>query len=245
MIMSKAAEQLLQEETKVLPYRGGIKLDPSTNFASEKPLQLVQFLALKMSVYFLDCTSTTYLMNEYGATLCGFDSADDSKGRTLMDVAEPKSAQQLMQNSQKICQLKRVQVFEECLLKSKGEEQTIFSIKFPWFNQENQLVGSAGFSFKLQPGSFLDSLRQLRALGLFNPITALVSKKYDELQHQALTPRENDCAYWLIRGNSAKQIALKLGLSYRTIEDYLATMKLKLKVGSKQALIEKLIEEYL
>ncbi|CDZ78575.1 two component system sensor kinase SsrB [Legionella massiliensis] len=235
-MLTKETLKILNAETAIVPYKSGLKLlKPSKPFPK---IQLNDLLALRMSVYFLDAESTTYCMNEYGANLCGFDSARDSVGRTLKDVADLESANQLMQNSRSICRMNRVQVFEERLLNNKGAEQAIFSIKFPWFNQDNQLLGSAGFSFNLQTESMLSSLRQLRELGLFNQLTMLVSDNF----YEVLTPRENDCAYWLIRGYSAKQIAQKLDLSFRTVEEYLLNMKYKMKVNSKQALIEKLID---
>ncbi len=218
----------MHEEMRVSPYKKGIKLVLPKQLETITPISrihLFDLLQLSMSVYFLDVNSTTYLMNQYGALLCGFDSAEDSKGRCLLDVAEKQSALQLMRNSSDVCTVNTLKVYEERLVNYEGSDQCIFSIKFPWFNHNNQLVGSAGFSFNLHSNSLIYSLQQIRDLGLFPPITALLGDNSYVINSLDLTAREKDCAYWLVRGYSAKQIAVKLGLSFRTIEDYLCNMK--------------------
>ncbi|KTC84226.1 helix-turn-helix transcriptional regulator [Legionella brunensis] len=245
----KKAKNLLHEEMLLFPDKGGIKLlFPSEvnsrkgSCSGSKP-QLSDMLKLNMSVYFLDPESTTYLMNPYGAKLCGFDSVDASIGRTLLDVVQRNSALELMHNSRAVCKINAIKAFEERLVSVSGDSQSIFSIKFPWFNQESQLVGSAGLSFNLQTHSLLASLQEIRNLGLFNPVTAIFGNENYRIDNAFLAPREQECAYWLIRGYSAKQIALKLNLSFRTIEDYLQNMKDKMHVYSRQELIEKLIDD--
>ena len=48
-----------------------------------------------------------------------------------------------------------------------------------------------------------------------------------------LTPREKECATWLILGKTAEETAAILGLSRRTVEDHLAAMKAKLGCSNK------------
>lgn len=245
MLLMNKAKNFLHEEMRVFPYKNGIKLvlpKQLETMTAVSKIQLFDLLNLSMSVYFLDSHSTTYLMNQYGALLCGFDSVDDSRGRTLLDVAEEQSALQLMRNSTDVYAINTIKVYEERLVNNEGNEQFIFSIKFPWFNHNSQLVGSAGFSFNLQSNSLINSLQQIRKLGLFPHVTALLGDNSYTINAPCLTEREKECAYWLLRGYSAKQIAAKLDLSFRTVEDYLGNMKIKMNACSKQALIEKLID---
>jgi DNA-binding CsgD family transcriptional regulator len=56
------------------------------------------------------------------------------------------------------------------------------------------------------------------------------------------TKREMECMFLLIRGKTAKEIALFLNLSFRTIETYIENIKMKMCVDSRAAIIEKAIE---
>jgi len=56
-----------------------------------------------------------------------------------------------------------------------------------------------------------------------------------------LSSRENQCLYLTIRGKTAKQIAKILGISNRTVEEYLMNVKNKMGVASKAEVIEKII----
>ena len=57
----------------------------------------------------------------------------------------------------------------------------------------------------------------------------------------SLTPREMECGKWLVLGKTAEETATILGLSRRTVEDYLASMKTKLGCNNKVRLAVELI----
>lgn len=57
-----------------------------------------------------------------------------------------------------------------------------------------------------------------------------------------LSDRELECLFYFLRGKTCKDIGKTLGLSHRTIEAYLAKIKLKFEVETKSQLIEKAIE---
>ena len=58
------------------------------------------------------------------------------------------------------------------------------------------------------------------------------------LKDCSLTKRELDCVFYLIRGNSSKQIAKNLFLSPRTVESYIQNIKDKWQCDSKQQVID-------
>ena len=58
-----------------------------------------------------------------------------------------------------------------------------------------------------------------------------------QLANQYLTKRELDILKCLIQGYSAKETGLKLGISYRTVESYINSLKLKLRCNKKRELI--------
>jgi DNA-binding CsgD family transcriptional regulator len=55
------------------------------------------------------------------------------------------------------------------------------------------------------------------------------------------TKRELQCIQFTLRGQSAKQVGFNLGISQRTVEEYLQNVKNKLGVHSKSQLIAKLL----
>ena len=57
-----------------------------------------------------------------------------------------------------------------------------------------------------------------------------------------LSKRESECLYLYARGKIARDIAIMLGLSRRTVEHYLDKVKTKMGVASKNELIEKFFE---
>jgi DNA-binding CsgD family transcriptional regulator len=54
-----------------------------------------------------------------------------------------------------------------------------------------------------------------------------------------LSKRETECLYWLLRGKSVKETAKLMGISPRTVETHMETIKRKLNCATKSELIEK------
>ena len=62
-----------------------------------------------------------------------------------------------------------------------------------------------------------------------------------ELSPLPLTPRQQECVFFLIRGKTLKQIADILNLSIRTVESYVEAIKYRLNCTHKTQIIEKAI----
>lgn len=80
---------------------------------------------------------------------------------------------------------------------------------------------------------FEDSSIKTEAIHVF--LIAL-GKKAEVERASSLSPRERECLRLLIHGNSAKDSALELNLSHRTIEFYIEHVKNKLNCSSKREL---------
>ena len=57
-----------------------------------------------------------------------------------------------------------------------------------------------------------------------------------------LSLRETECAGYLLKGLSAKEIARAIGLSHRTVEGHLNNLKRKLDCHKTSLLVVKLLE---
>lgn len=64
----------------------------------------------------------------------------------------------------------------------------------------------------------------------------IVKDRIDDFQ---LTTRETQVIFYLIRGNTAKEIARKINLSFRTVEKHIDRIKKKMNVNTRSQLIEK------
>lgn len=58
----------------------------------------------------------------------------------------------------------------------------------------------------------------------------------------SLTPRQNQCASYLLQGLTFKEIGQHMNISARTVEHYLDNLKLKLSCKNKTELIIKLTQ---
>ncbi|MFA6303872.1 MAG: helix-turn-helix transcriptional regulator [Legionella sp.] len=65
-----------------------------------------------------------------------------------------------------------------------------------------------------------------------------------QCQKIILSTREKQCADYLLKGMTAKEIGLKLGLSFRTIEGYIENMKRKLMCRNKIELVIALTKDF-
>lgn len=64
--------------------------------------------------------------------------------------------------------------------------------------------------------------------------------KSDNYKAYPLTPREIECFYWLIQGKSAEEIGIIIGISRRTVEKYIKSMKIKYNCAKVTQLIYQL-----
>lgn len=122
-------------------------------------------------------------------------------------------------------------VFEPPLPYPDGVIRYFVTTRMPLRNQDKKIVGALGISFEITNSIFsknIDSISQAKISNINNKF--------------ALSPRQTQCLYYLVRGMTAKQIARALNLSNRTVEAYLVDLKDKLQCNNKPDLVAKAIE---
>jgi DNA-binding CsgD family transcriptional regulator len=70
------------------------------------------------------------------------------------------------------------------------------------------------------------------------------TKRVRKIDDILLSQRETECIEHLLRGSPSREIGKTLGLSHRTVEGYLKTIKEKLRVRSKAELIRKAFDNW-
>ncbi len=236
----------IKKNLLVTNFNHGITLISSHHDKLLSTPNVAQLFELPFSVYFLDKDAKTVLINEEGASVCGFQSAEDSMGKTLVAVSEKKSAGLLIDNCHHVIQTQATKIFDEENIRQDNKIIQFISVKMPWYNNNN-IIGLMGISIVLGKHSLSDALSKLSVLGFLNqdrfieptrsfPLNAL------KIKDVALTKRELQCLQLTVKGFTAKKIARYLGISFRTVEEYLTNVRQKSGVNSKSELIELAIE---
>lgn len=121
--------------------------------------------------------------------------------------------------------------------------------KNPLYNAENQLVGTFAFSIDATEsllhfcGSVLTSetTQQATSRQPLKQQSYILDNDYHDLK---LSPKQAECLFYLIRGKTAKEIAIMMGhISPRTVEAHIERIKQKLDCHSKKEVIEKAIHQ--
>lgn len=102
------------------------------------------------------------------------------------------------------------------------------TVKSTFMTDNNTITGTLGYCIDLP----------LTILQFCNPGLNQTSGVYSisGFDHK-LSPRENECLFFTLQGKTAKEIAIILNLSRRTVEEYISSIKQKLNCTTKRDLI--------
>lgn len=200
------------------------------------------------NVFFIDTQSIISDINENTVISCGFESTKSTIGKTVSIAAKKETAEFEFAHDREVMSFNRTIIKEENYLKKEDDSHSTFlNIKFPWYNQQNKLIGVFGIAFSLDSnsiGNLLISLLNTGLLGSSPTIENFTTNLLPGTQIGSvyLSKRASEILQLLIQGKTAKEIAIILNLSYRTIEYYIANLKRKLGVNTKSQLIEKVLQ---
>lgn len=113
----------------------------------------------------------------------------------------------------------------------KSERKKLPTIKDYIINNENLL-----------PKNYLNLLPDEIKKSLFSDINFKRYYLIHDIDERYLTMAEYQCAIWLIKGKSAREISIILGTSHRTIETHLINMKNKFECNKLPQLIYNLVK---
>lgn len=177
-----------------------------------------------LHLYCKDYQGKYLVGNDALAKSVGLKDGSALLGLVDHDLCTRKDAAILHANDERVMQKKTPITYRESINTISGNHLACISYKFPLFSSLKKIIGIFG-------------------------CTIITGKGYDYsctfIEGRRITKREKEVLYYLTRGKTAKEIALMLGLSYRTIEHYIEKIKIKTKVSSKSELIEKAIHLFM
>lgn len=228
--------------------RNGIVLQQPHHFVSsensnQKAYSVKDLMDLPICFYFLNTQSELQKINVATVNACGFISENDALSRTMFDIAHKQSALEVIQADKYVMSTNRMEIRENIVTRKDGVTNNCLSIKLPWYNDNNKIVGIFGCTLVQGQQSLANFLSLVSQLGMLLPNQSH-SFQGDEINNIHLTKREIECLRLVIRGKSAKEISIVLGVSNRTVEHRIEDIKSKFQAAKKSELIDKAIDYF-
>lgn len=210
-------------------------------------LRLTNLMQLPIHIYFLDYDSNIQNLNEITLKNCGFDSLRSVVGKNISINSKKETAVFSMHHDQEVLRLQQMIIKEQNYERLDDFYFQTVSFKFPWYDEDNHILGLFGCSIVLNNNTnsigLVESLNALTQTGLFGSTSPSVpGTKLPGLifENTYLSQRESECVYYLKLGNTTKMITQILNISSRTVEQYLENAKIKLRVSNKAELLDKI-----
>src|SRR5436309_1447311 len=108
----------------------------------------MSFLNQKLHFYFLNTDSVIQSINEETIKNCGYVSVRDTINKTIKVAAKTETAKFSLSHDNNVLQMKKIITAEENFIKKvDGESFHAVSVKYPWCDEENNLIGVFGCLF--------------------------------------------------------------------------------------------------
>ncbi len=240
----------LSHELILQPFNNGLMLvDPQKHSAQPNPCSLGSLQKKHFHAYIYDMNHQFCFVNENFFKSGRVLSNKCIVNKNLKKIF-PNEGEMLTQNNNTVLTHHQAKMFDETILSEKHQLQPFFSLKIPLY-KDNHLAGVFGFSLLLGETSLANTLQEITHLGLLNSFLKNSENNYfkkltygNKFEKIFLTERQSQILHLTIRGKSSKEIAKQIGLSYRTVQHYLDTIKMKFNVSSKSELISKVLDEW-
>lgn len=211
-------------------YASGVRL---SDCKTDKPnsRRINNIVNFPFPVYFQDEDHKTILCNEVCVEELGFDSIKECIGKEWHRPFYSQSVRGSMMIDKQVTENQEYIIAESFNIRKDNSLVPTLSFRMPLYQNNGKQIGLFGCSIVINKHSLSEAITLLQSHGFLN------SFRHNRWE---LTPREMDCLNYTVKGMSAKKIGEMLGLSHRTIEEYLNNIKKKVGVNTKAELIEKM-----
>lgn len=207
------------------------------------------------SIYWKNLNLAVIGCNDNNARWAGYSSACDLIGATNYDhILYKKDGDMLSQHDKAAIESKKLIVVNEKVTYKKQDTKACVSYKMPVYDVSNQVIALFGVTFNKTDDlsvtqareNFSVAMELLEATSYNTLINKLNDKKqllYNNKQKVNLTLREFECLAHLTKAKTAKEIAILMNISPRTVENHIENLKTKLHCMTKSQLVEAAIEQ--
>ncbi|MEO8400495.1 MAG: helix-turn-helix transcriptional regulator [Gammaproteobacteria bacterium] len=236
-------------ELKVYRYGNGLKLiKPNIKIKNHSDSgwytnhTVSSLLTIPCGIYFEDVNGVIQQLNENNIEQCNLDSISQAIGKSYFSALTSKAASALLKNDSETMKREKIQILEEEIIQKNNDViYQVLSVKMPWYNSKNKVIGLFGCSITLGKKSLADSLALITKMGFLVPENIFI--KNNKMNDVYLSNQQYICAKLLLTGLKIKEIANRMKLSPRTVEHYIDNMKSKFKCHNKTELILKIHEK--
>lgn len=117
--------------------------------------------------------------------------------------------------------------------------KVLYGERVPLRDEHQRIIGVASYFMDVTDNPMIN-FEYLHRLGSAKRVNGQCQYVLDEPANDyALTERQLECLFYLLRGYTAKMIAATIGISFRTVEGHIDKIKLQLGCHSKNQIIEK------
>jgi len=163
-------------------------------------------------------------------------------GKDDFDIFAEPIAEKFRANDISVIRSGRETWQEEKVTSACGKVLTHVSFKKPLLDDSKNIIGVIGMTFTnsiLKPSKeIITNVNKLKLNSHFSVNSAIEKDKLQCDSIPGLSRREQQCLYHFARGKTAKETALLLNLSFRTVEAYIFNLKKKLGCRHKRDLLK-------
>lgn len=189
---------------------------------------------LNMFIWAKDTSFKYVYCNEHYAEAAGLDSPNQIIGKSDDQLPWRKLADYFKVGDYAVFQ---------GLSRTNVEETTDANNIKDILVSETQLLDSSGKTIGLV-GSFVDitGKQLVKKAGYFDKAQNRYYLGHEDFNNEYFTPREVEVFKRILLGYTAKQIGKATNLSYKTVESYISTIRLKLQASCKAEIIATAIQ---
>lgn len=181
--------------------------------------------------------------NLYTANLFGFETVDQMLGLRAYDMrcSAVECAADFIDQDKAVLRFEKEMMLLDIHTYHAHQEKILITKKKPWYDKQT-LGGVICYCTEIQSDEIVNIIKALtRADQQYYPRRSHMERSYHigcNPQTSALTEREMDCLFYVIRGKTTQSIATLLQLSTNTVAAYIKSIKRKFGCQTRTQIIE-------